>query len=571
MATLEEHLQRIAAHDLICADSEVGESAYLFRHALLQEAAYNSLLRTDRTRLHSVVGTILETLYPQRSDELAAVLAYHFAAAGDHDRALHYYTLAGEQALAAYAGAEAEAYFQAALALRPPPERQAQLLVQLGEAQFGQSCFPVAIASWQAAVAAYSEVAQADGVAWSYARITRAVWYTGDLARALAEAQAGLAAVGAVPDSHGRAALLHEAARATHLSHGPVDTARRLATQALEMAVRLGVQDIESDTRITLGILPDQPLAAALAQLRQAATLAEAIGRPAVASRAHYNLAGLLVGRAGDAVAALDHASQAAAASRLLGHAAGEFLSSALEVQCHLLLGNLRAGTALLERVAALQHSRSRAEMGDTPQVLALRAQLCAVQGDRAGAMAYGEQALIGARRADDRETILLVGLTLGEVAWAAGDPQAALPPLTEALAALEPNDPGVALIGLLAAAHAAAGDGPQAEQLLETLRTGSGPAAAADQAALALATARLAVTRGDWAAALPAFAVAAHLYGSGGLRPQHAQTLLEWAATHSARAMLDDAILAADYQAAARAIQHAMTAPVALAKHPAL
>ncbi len=561
----------MVAHDLVNRNEAVIEPAYLFRHALIQEAAYRSLLRTDRIRLHSVVGRTLENLYPDRHAELAAELAYHFAAAEDQPRALRYYTLAGKHALAAYACAEAAAHFQAALALYPALGARAQLLVQLGEAQFGQSCFPEAITTWQAAVAAYRAVEQPGGVAWCYARITRAVWYTGDLEQARIAAQTGLTTEGDLPLSFGQAALLHEAARATYLSRGPIDTARRLATEALELSLLLRAQEIESDTRITLGILPDQPPATALAQLREAAALAEAIGRPAVASRAHYNLAGILIGRGGDVQAALDHAGRAAAASRLLGHAAGEFLSSALEVQCHFLLGNLSAGALLLDQVARLQHSRTHADAGDTPPVLALRAQLRAAQGDWAGATAYGEQALDAAQRSDDRETILQAGLTLGEVAWAAGDPAAAIAPLTAAVGALEPNDPGIAVRGLLAAAHAAVGAAAPAAELLVAAQAQAGPdPPAADQAALTLATARLAVVRGDWSVALSAFARAAALYATCGLRPQQAQTLIEAAAAQAHSAASEGVPPVAD-PAAVAAIPQAPTSPALLANHPGL
>src|SRR5215475_14192833 len=74
------------------------ELEYLFHHALVQDAAYSSLLKQDRRRLHLAVGEALERLYPGQCDELAAILAYHFGKAEIHEKAILYLTLAGDQA-----------------------------------------------------------------------------------------------------------------------------------------------------------------------------------------------------------------------------------------------------------------------------------------------------------------------------------------------------------------------------------------------------------------------------------------------------------------------------------------
>ena len=55
------------------------EIAYLFRHALVQEAAYEAILKADRRLLHQATAEAMEIAYPDRLDELAPTLAYHFA------------------------------------------------------------------------------------------------------------------------------------------------------------------------------------------------------------------------------------------------------------------------------------------------------------------------------------------------------------------------------------------------------------------------------------------------------------------------------------------------------------
>jgi predicted ATPase len=63
------------------------EIEYLFRHALVQEAAYETILKADRRVLHRVVGEALERLYPDRLTELAPILGQHFAEAGASEKA----------------------------------------------------------------------------------------------------------------------------------------------------------------------------------------------------------------------------------------------------------------------------------------------------------------------------------------------------------------------------------------------------------------------------------------------------------------------------------------------------
>jgi tetratricopeptide (TPR) repeat protein len=93
------------------------EVEYFFRHALIQEAAYQSLVKTDRRMLHLAVGQALEKLYPAHLDsaDLTPLLARHFAEAGDLGRALRYYLLAGQAAAQVYANTEAIQHYGRAI------------------------------------------------------------------------------------------------------------------------------------------------------------------------------------------------------------------------------------------------------------------------------------------------------------------------------------------------------------------------------------------------------------------------------------------------------------------------
>ena len=64
------------------------EATYSFKHNLLQQAAYESLLVQDRRALHRAVGEILERLFTDRRQDVAEVLADHFDRAGDFPRSV---------------------------------------------------------------------------------------------------------------------------------------------------------------------------------------------------------------------------------------------------------------------------------------------------------------------------------------------------------------------------------------------------------------------------------------------------------------------------------------------------
>src|SRR5436190_2592013 len=113
--TLHSDLSALEASGLVRLSQVEPELEYLFRHALIQDAAYNSLLKTNRRGLHQAVGEALERLYPERREEFAPVLGQHFLEAGDPQRALNYFSLAGDEALKLYANAEAALHYAHAL------------------------------------------------------------------------------------------------------------------------------------------------------------------------------------------------------------------------------------------------------------------------------------------------------------------------------------------------------------------------------------------------------------------------------------------------------------------------
>ena len=124
-------LDELRARDLLHEVPGRGEPVYRFRHALIQEATYNGLLRAERRLLHGRAAWALEAAADGRTDEVAAVLGRHFAAAGEPERALRYYEMAGDHATASFANDEAIASFHAALAIAGEGEAAVDLQAKL--------------------------------------------------------------------------------------------------------------------------------------------------------------------------------------------------------------------------------------------------------------------------------------------------------------------------------------------------------------------------------------------------------------------------------------------------------
>ncbi len=98
-------------------DDNSQDTSFIFKHALVQDTTYASLLKQDRQQLHRAVGRALEEIFPDQKDALASRLAQHFDAAGDTAKAVEYYARAGDVARGVYANAEAIMHYTRALEL----------------------------------------------------------------------------------------------------------------------------------------------------------------------------------------------------------------------------------------------------------------------------------------------------------------------------------------------------------------------------------------------------------------------------------------------------------------------
>jgi class 3 adenylate cyclase/tetratricopeptide (TPR) repeat protein len=140
---LDEHLTELQKIQLIREKQKIPELEYIFKHALAQEAIYNSILLQKRRDLHSRIGQALETLFPDRLEEYYGLLAYHYASAQNWEKAQEYLFKAGDRAGKIAADAEALEHYQKALRAyehvfgdKWEPVQRASLERKIGEALF---------------------------------------------------------------------------------------------------------------------------------------------------------------------------------------------------------------------------------------------------------------------------------------------------------------------------------------------------------------------------------------------------------------------------------------------------
>lgn len=114
---LGSKIERLVGSELVYRVRSEPDPAYIFKHALVQNAAYDSLLKADRRAVHARVADILETRHPDIAVQQPEIIAHHCSEAGLSGKAIDYWERAGRGGVARSAHAEAIKSFRAALAL----------------------------------------------------------------------------------------------------------------------------------------------------------------------------------------------------------------------------------------------------------------------------------------------------------------------------------------------------------------------------------------------------------------------------------------------------------------------
>ncbi|WP_224241393.1 protein kinase domain-containing protein [Hyalangium gracile] len=136
---LEQDLFGLIQAGLLQPGDDTNEPRYQFRHALIQEAAYQSLLRRTRREYHRRIAQVMAAQFPELAETQPEMLAHHYTEAGEVEPAIRMWAKAGERASRRSANVEAISHLSQALKLlrglpeeARRPEQELQLLVGLG-------------------------------------------------------------------------------------------------------------------------------------------------------------------------------------------------------------------------------------------------------------------------------------------------------------------------------------------------------------------------------------------------------------------------------------------------------
>jgi predicted ATPase len=135
-------LNRIVQADLLFRQGLPPHASYIFKHALVQDAAYGTLLRAQRVELHARLARVLDQQFPDTKENNPEVIARHYAEAGLALEAIDYWQRAGNRSAKRSANQEAVAHFRRAkLLFETLPDRAAFAEQELSAAMISPSAF----------------------------------------------------------------------------------------------------------------------------------------------------------------------------------------------------------------------------------------------------------------------------------------------------------------------------------------------------------------------------------------------------------------------------------------------
>jgi predicted ATPase len=126
---LQQGLNQLVAAELLYQRGTPPQATYLFKHALIQDTAYQSLLKSKRQQLHQQIAQVLEQRFPETKDTQPELLAHHYTEAGLIAHAIPYWQQAGQHAVQRSANTEAVSHLMTAFELlktRPDTSERAE-------------------------------------------------------------------------------------------------------------------------------------------------------------------------------------------------------------------------------------------------------------------------------------------------------------------------------------------------------------------------------------------------------------------------------------------------------------
>ncbi len=334
---------------------------FAFKHAVIQDVTYQSLLHHRKSELHAAIGTAIEDLHADRLGEHAGVLTHHYALAPRHEKVLRYATIAGDRAARLLARIEARMFYEQALAaarqlgMLPETQRaEIDVIVKLAgvgmtreDIQRDQTNLAHALTRARA-LADESRTAQV--LYW----LGRTHYVTGNTKEAIAHADQSLAIADRLGDEALAAPPVNLMGRA-YYSQSNLREAFRMMARSVGQMRRLGNAGEEATAEAWVGGLLalmgefDQ----GLPHLDHGIELARRIENPLAEAAAHY-YRGIIHEQRG----APDRALADYAESRRLAEQTGDlfriYVVRMFESQAHAMAGHAMRGREVLAEAEAL-------------------------------------------------------------------------------------------------------------------------------------------------------------------------------------------------------------------------
>jgi DNA-binding NtrC family response regulator/tetratricopeptide (TPR) repeat protein len=366
---IRTQVEELRGLELIYEKALHPELAYMFKHALTHDVAYESVLRGRRTALHRTIGSAIEELYADRLAEHYETLALHFSRGEDWERALRYHELSAEKAAATHANRAAADHCRQALAIADrlgdavPDETRRRLNERLGRV-----CFY--LSEYAASGAAYEDAAARSGDSGARALHLAAAGFSHAWAHRYESARRCIDAALAVSRDHDVAAgeamalAVHGFYRGVH--DADINDYERHLQAALDIGVRHSLDPVEAFARFQLAMVAEWTGAFedAVSRGTQALALGHRLRLPEVIVFSTWFLgkARCCIGDYGAAIAMLEEASDVC--DRIGDRAWKSRLLNTLG-WCFAEIGDVERARPYNERAAALAR-----EIGD-PEILA--------------------------------------------------------------------------------------------------------------------------------------------------------------------------------------------------------
>jgi class 3 adenylate cyclase len=412
----EELLHALERREFVRRDRRsavASETQYAFLHLLVRDVAYGQIPRRRRMEKHSTTAEWLERLSPDRSDDRAEMLAYHYrealrlaeASGADtepfREPARVALAEASERAAALSSWNAAAELAAEALALGEDPELQLRLARSKG---FGRADIDIALA--ERARDGFLERGDVERAAETEAFLGWCAWWVGDGDGSKAHAARSLELVRDLPTSRSKAMVYARAARRSSIA-GDGALGVSLANETLAMADELDDDELRSDALNTRGISRDRlgDGEAAIADLRRSVELADATNSSVQTGTARNNLASVL-NTQGELLEALKISAEAREIGLRFGSASAAQWPAAELIVFTVLAGELAGALAAADELEPQLEEDATVRI----QIFWARAWIATARGESELSLTLVTELLERARRIGDPQ---MVGPTL--------------------------------------------------------------------------------------------------------------------------------------------------------------